>query len=368
MKRLALILMMLVPVGALADAPETATVSGTIVDPGGSPLPGVSVTLSSGRGDKFAITDANGQYRFVGVVPDTYELKAELEGLGEAQANFHAAAGDRKAVDLTLQAAVEGGVVDVTAETPMVDKFNVTAGSTVTSEIGEQTAGTTRTYYGVINALPGVTADAENDDIQQTRPSVNGTHFADQGVYVDGVDTTFAKFGGSRVFLPTTALTEVSMEAGGSSAEYGRYIGSSTNVIVKSGTNRWHADVLWNHQRVDWSADYKDQPSLAERRNRPYPVDWFRRCHGDDRDQGRGQIPPSIVEEVSTINRDACLPGSDEWAGSSDGYEFSMGGPLRRDKFWFFLGASEFDDAYSERLLGGDPYDVSLSPTPASSS
>ena len=99
----------------------------------------------------------------------------------------------------------------------------------------------------MINALPGVTSDAQNDDIQQTRPSVNGTHFADQGVYVDGVDTTFAKFGGSRVFLPTTALTEVSMEAGGSSAEYGRYIGSSTNVIVKSGTNRWHADVLWNH-------------------------------------------------------------------------------------------------------------------------
>ena len=360
MKRLAVILMLLVPASAFADAPETATVSGTIVDPGGSALPGVSVTLSSGRGDKFTVTDENGQYRFVGVVPDTYDLKAELEGLGDAQANFHAAAGDRKSVDLTLQAAVEGGVVDVTAQTPMVDKFNVTAGSTVTSEIGEQTAGTTRTYYGVINALPGVTADAENDDIQQTRPSVNGTHFADQGVYVDGVDTTFAKFGGSRVFLPTTAVTEVSMEAGGSSAEYGRYIGSSTNVIVKSGTNRWHADILWNHQRVDWGAEYKDQPSLAERRNRPYPVDWFKRCHGDERDQGRGAIPPSIVEEVSTINREACLPGSDEWAGSSDGYEFSAGGPLRRDRFWFFVGVSEFDDAYSERLLGGDPYDVSL--------
>ena len=360
MKRLAVVLMLFVPLGAVADAPETATVSGTIVDPGGSALPGVSVTLSSPRGDKFSITDQNGNFRFVGIVPDDYSLKAELQGLGSAQASFHAAAGDRQSVDLTLQAAVEGGIVDVTAETPMVDKFNVTAGTTVTSEIGEQTAGTTRTYYGVINAMPGVTADAENDDIQQTRPAVNGTHFADQGVYVDGVDTTFAKFGGSRVFLPTTAVTEVSMEAGGSSAEYGRYVGSSTNVIVKSGTNRWHTDVLWQHQAVDWGADYQDQPSLAERRTRPYPEDWFRRCHGDSRDDGRGQIPASVIEEVSTINREACLPGSDEWAGSSDGYEFSAGGPIRRDKFWFFLGVSEFDDAYSERLLGGDPYDISL--------
>ena len=360
MKRLAVALMLLVPFGAFADAPETATVSGTIVDPGGSALPGVSITLSSERGDKFAITDENGQFRFVGVVPSDYTLRAELQGLGEANASFHAAAGDRKSIDLTLQAAIEGEVT-VTGETPMVDKFNVTAGSTVTSEIGEQTAGTTRTYYGVINALPGVTADAENDDIQQTRPSVNGTHFADQGVYIDGVDTTFAKFGGSRVFLPTTAVTEVSMEAGGSSAEYGRYIGSSTNVIVKSGTNRWHVDALWQRQAIDWSADYKDQPSLADRQVKPYPADWFRRCHGDERDQGRGLIPGSLVEnEAFTTNREPCLPGSDEWAGASDGYEFSAGGPIRRDKFWFFLGVSEFDDAYSERLIGGDPYDISL--------
>ena len=361
MKRLAVALILLIPVGLFADAPETATVSGTIVDPGGSPLPGVSVTLSSDRGDKFTITDDNGNFRFVGVVPDDYGLLAELQGLGTAQASFHASAGDRQSVDLTLQAAIEGGELTITADTPMVDKFNVTAGTTVTSEIGEQTAGTTRTYYGVINALPGVTSDARNDDIQQTRPSVNGTHFADQGVYIDGVDTTFAKFGGSRVFLPTTAVTEVSMEAGGSSAEYGRYIGSSTNVIVKSGTNRWHTDALWQRQALKWSADYEDQPSLTERQNKPYPTDWFQRCHGDDRDAGRGLIPSGTdSSEVFTTNRQPCLPGTDEWAGASNGYEFSTGGPIRRDKFWFFVGLSEFDDAFSERLLGGDPYDVSL--------
>ena len=75
-------------------------------------------------------------------------------------------------------------------------------------------AGTTRSYYGVINMLPGVTSDSDNRDIQEMRPSVNGGHFADQGVYIDGVDTTFARLGGSRVILPTTATTEVTMEAG----------------------------------------------------------------------------------------------------------------------------------------------------------
>ena len=49
MKRLAFVLMVFVPLAVLADAPETATVSGQIVDPGGSPLPGVTMTLSSPR-------------------------------------------------------------------------------------------------------------------------------------------------------------------------------------------------------------------------------------------------------------------------------------------------------------------------------
>ena len=357
MKRLFLAaLLVLLPVCVLADAPETATISGHIVDPGGSPLPGVSVTLSGERGDKFGITDENGAYRFVAVVPGDYTLSASLEGLGEASADIRAVAGERKSLDVTLQASIEGEVT-VTAETPMVDKFNVTAGTTVSGEIGEQIGGTTRTYYGIINALPGVTADAENDDIQQTRPAVNGAHFADQGVFIDGVDTTFAKFGGSRVRVPTTALTEVSMEAGGSSAEYGRYVGSATNVIVKSGTNRWHADTLWNHQRVDWGADYKDQPSLTERTNKPYPADWFQRCHGDERDAGRGLIPGGTD---GSRELEPCRPGGSEWAGASDGFELSLGGPIKRDKFWFYAGYSEFDDAYADRLIGGDPYDISL--------
>ncbi len=358
MKRLlSATLLVLLPVSLMADAPENTTIGGQVTDPGGSPLPGVSVTLGGDRGERFTVTDENGSYRFVGVAPGDYTLKAELEGLGEGSATVRAVAGERKAIDVTLQAAVEGGEVTVTGEAPMVDKFNVSAGATVSGEIGEQIGGTTRTYYGIINALPGVTSDAQNDDIQQTRPSVNGAHFADQGVFIDGVDTTFAKFGGSRVRVPTTALTEVSMEAGGSSAEYGRYVGSSTNVIVKSGTNRWHGDALWNHQRVDWGADYKDQPSLTERTNKPYPADWFQRCHGDERDAGRGLIPGGTD---GSRELEPCQPGGSEWAGASDGFELSMGGPLRRDKAWFYTGYSEFDDAYSERLIGGDPFDISL--------
>jgi len=109
-------LLLLLPVGALADAPETATISGQIVDPGGSPLPGVSVTLSGERGDKFGITDENGNYRFVGVTPGDYSLTASLEGLGEAAAQATIAETSRAfAASFAQTMAVSGAVSGVAA-------------------------------------------------------------------------------------------------------------------------------------------------------------------------------------------------------------------------------------------------------------
>ena len=91
--------------------------------------------------------------------------------------------------------------------------------------------------------MPGVTNEDENTDLSSTRPNINGATWADSTVYIDGVDTTFSRYGGTRVFLPSSATTEVSLESGGLGADYGRTVGSATNVIVKSGTNNFHGDV-----------------------------------------------------------------------------------------------------------------------------
>ncbi|MEE2777232.1 MAG: TonB-dependent receptor [Acidobacteriota bacterium] len=346
----------LVAVPGWADAPDTGTVTGTVSDPSGAGLPGVNITISSDRGEKFTVSGNGGVYRFALLVPSAYNLEAELEGLGNASQAVNVTAGGRHNVDLTLEAATEE-TITVTSEAAMVDKFNVTAGTTISAAVGKEMAPAHRgTYYSLVNALPGVTGDQRNEDLGPIRRTANGTHFADQSVYIDGVDTTFAKFGGSRVHLPTTALTEVSMEGAGSAAEYGRYVGTSTNVIVKSGTNQFHFDALYQRQDVDWSADYTEKPELPERQGNPYPEDWFKRCHGDSRDDGRS-VRPGAYQRPDQV---ACLPGGDEWAGFSKGWEMSLGGPIKRDKAWFFIGHSDFGDNYRDRLLSGDPYDQSL--------
>ncbi|REJ85860.1 MAG: hypothetical protein DWQ36_15675 [Acidobacteria bacterium] len=310
------------------DGQETGVISGTITSPSGEALPGVQVTINGGRGDQVTVTDEIGAYRFALLQPGQYAVRADLEGFQSAETTAQVTGGGKAQVDLTLGMATSE-TITVTSEAPMVDKFNVTAGATVTSEIGEQTAGSTRTYYGVINTLPGVTNDADNQDIQQTRPSVNGAHWADNNVFIDGVDTSFARFGGSRVFIPTTATTEVTMEAGGSSAEYGRSAGSTTNVIVKAGTNSFHGDFLIQRQEVDWGSDYDSHIELTQREDFPKPANFFERT--------------SFEEE-----------------GTSTGYEASLGGPLARDKAWFFVSWSDFSTNDLDKALNGDPVDVSL--------
>ncbi|MDX1382034.1 MAG: carboxypeptidase-like regulatory domain-containing protein, partial [Thermoanaerobaculia bacterium] len=122
-----------------ADAPETGTVSGTVTDPSGTGLPGVSVTISGARGEKFTQTDGEGQYRFVLLVPGDYTITAELEGVGRAENAVVVAAGKRASIDMTL-ALAEEETITVTSEAPMVDKFNVTAGTTISADVGKEMA------------------------------------------------------------------------------------------------------------------------------------------------------------------------------------------------------------------------------------
>ncbi len=310
-----------------ADGAETGVVSGTITDPGGAPLPGVSVLLAGDRGENNAITGADGGFRFALVQPGSYILTAELEGLGKAQSDVNVTAGKRQNLTLALQAETSE-TITVTSEAPMVDKFNVSAGQTLNAEVGTEITGENRTYYGVINFMPGVTNDDENADLSSSRPNINGATWADSTVYIDGVDTTFARYGGSRVFLPSSATTEVTLESGGLSADYGRTVGSATNVVVKSGTNKYHGEAVYGRTEESWNDEFDSHPEIAQRQTNPQPADFFKRTE---------------LEKEAEDNQ----------------YEIAIGGPFKRDKAWFFLSANDLNSNRTGKTINGDAVDES---------
>lgn len=320
--------LVLCPASAFADGQETGVIEVSVTDASGSPLPGATVTITGPRGDQTQITDETGSFRLALLPPGDYSATATLEGMEGSKKSGRLSAGGKLEFNLRMSMGTSE-TITVTSEAPMVDKFNVSAGATVTAEIGEQAAGSTRTYYGVVNMLPGVTNDADNQDIQQMRPSVNGAHFADNAVFVDGVDTTFTRLGGSRIILPTTATSEVTLEGGGAGAEYGRVVGSSTNVIVKSGTNRFHGDLLFQYQDMDWNAEYDEHIELEQRVNGPRPRDFFLRT-------------------------------PEELDGTDESFEATLGGPIKRDKAWFFVGYSSINTFNLDKALDGDLIDTSI--------
>ncbi|HVS63097.1 MAG TPA: TonB-dependent receptor, partial [Thermoanaerobaculia bacterium] len=324
---ISVLLLGLVAGGALADGPETGVVSGTVTDTSGAPLPGAGVTITGGRGEKFTQTEEDGSYRFALLVPGSYVVKASLEGMGEAEQAVQVTAGQRFQANLSLKLAT-AETITVTSEAPLVDKFNVGVGATMQSQVGVEVTGENRSYYGVVNFMPGVTNDDENVDLSSTRPNINGSTWADSTVYIDGVDTTFARYGGSRVFLPSSATTEVSLESGGLSADYGRTVGSATNVIVKSGTNVFHGQALVGLTEEKWNGEYDLRPELQQRQTNQRPADFFKRT-------------------------------SEEKENDDTQYEVSLGGPLKRDKAWFFLSANEINTNHTGKTVNGDFVDES---------
>ena len=95
---------------------QTGTVEGRIVDQQGAVLPGVAVTLTGPRGSQTAVTDPDGHFRFVGVTPATYSLKAELTGFAtETQPEVLVGIGKTVLAEFTMKVSGVSESVEVTA-------------------------------------------------------------------------------------------------------------------------------------------------------------------------------------------------------------------------------------------------------------
>ncbi len=244
-------------VGPLAaDGPSVGTIDGRVVDAQGDGLPGVTVTLSSDRGEQSTGTDADGAYRFTLLQASSYKITATLEGMGSSEGVVGLTTGQRQTYDLSLGATSES--IIVTAESALVDKYQVGAVSALEADVAEQLSFKGRNYQASIEALPGVVHDFRSRFQGDFGFMLNGGEQGETAGFIDGVDTSFARHGGSpRTMLPTTSLEEVSLQDAGFGVEYGRVSAGVTNAVVKSGTNTFHGQFLYIPQNQDWRAPYE---------------------------------------------------------------------------------------------------------------
>jgi len=145
-----------------SQSKETGAIVGTIADDEGTPLPGVTVTLTSPAlmGEKSIITDVEGQYRFPALRPGLYAVKASLPGFTTViREEIRLTTTVRLTVDMTLRVSTIEEEVTVIAESPTVDvKTSETSSVTLSDEM-LRAMPTSQFVTGIVNLAPGVTSE-----------------------------------------------------------------------------------------------------------------------------------------------------------------------------------------------------------------
>ncbi|HSN88018.1 MAG TPA: TonB-dependent receptor, partial [Thermoanaerobaculia bacterium] len=249
---LALLLMM---AGAVS-AQTTGSVSGLVRGGDGSPLPGVTVTVSGPLlpAGKSTVTDEAGAWSILRLPPGNYTVLADLSGLGSAKREAVVALDRDTQVELTLNPTVSDEIT-VEAAIPVIDVKSSEVQVNYTSQTIESLP-IARTYTGIFQLAPGVAENGVADN-RRSSPNAGGSRM-DNLYLVDGINITNPHYGDILPDITELDIAEVSIKRGGITAEFGRTGGMVVNAITKSGTNEFNGEIRAEYQPADFVSDNKN--------------------------------------------------------------------------------------------------------------
>ena len=278
---------------------RSGAIEGAVKDSSGAILPGATVEARSPSlvGVQTAISDGQGNYRFPALTPGVYEITATLQGFTPAKvAQVRLSLGQVLRIDLALGIASLSETVQVTAESPLIDVKQNAAASTISAELIERLP-KARDFTDLIKTAPGT---------QQERKSgiqIDGAGGSEHRYVIDGLDTTGIRTGVSGQEMPTDFIEEVQVKSSGYNAEFRATTGGVISAITKSGSNQFHG-----------GAGYYYRSSAFNEQNRPTL-----------------RLNPADQSKAETF-----LAPEDEYSRQEPTFE--LGGPLIRNRMWFYTG------------------------------
>lgn len=230
---------------------------GTITDPSGGIVPGTSVTLTNlGTSEqKATTTDSNGGYQFLSLLPGTYRVEIEKNGFKKiVRQPIDIQVQTATRVDATLQVGDVQQTVNVTAETPLLQTQTASLGSTVEGRLVQEMPLNGRNIMNLVALAPGVVPQGTslttvvNNQSGFTNPAgwnnyqIGGAIAGANGSYLDGVPLNIIGNNPSwSAFVPTQdAIQEFKVETNDVDPAFGRFAGGIISFSTKSGTNAFH--------------------------------------------------------------------------------------------------------------------------------
>jgi hypothetical protein len=289
-------------VAPLVAQTTTGRLIGTVVDDAGEFLSGVSVTVTSPSligGAQSKSTDDAGTFSFIGIAPGEYTVRAEQSGfVPQERTRVKVSLGHTVSLTIAMPQGSFSGEIEVVDETPVVDPTQVGSGQVFDGSYMQDSAigSVNRTYYSIVTQTAGVAGGGAWGGIPQ--PRVFGSTIGENAYFIDGMDITDPSRATTGVTLNFDAIDEIQLQTGGFEAEYGRATGGIINLVTRSGGNRFSGTI---------DVRYRDE-SFQE--------------SGDRFD----------TAELDT---------------SFEQYSFTLGGPILRDRLWFFTSYEWTSDAFT---------------------
>jgi hypothetical protein len=238
---LALAGVLILPASARAQV-TTGTVSGRITDAQGAAVPGVAMEAVS-RETGFSRTDtsdASGSYRLAALPPGTYEVKGSLSGFRPYdRPGVAVQVATTTALDVRLAVAELNERVTVTAVTPLISTKSSSIGEVVDLNRIQGLPLNGRQFANLAAMVPGVGLGFHSDVSKsaQYAPQISGGNGRNVNYIVDGGDNNDDTVGGLLQMFPLEAIQEFKLVTQRFDAQYGRSNGSVLNVVTRSGTN-----------------------------------------------------------------------------------------------------------------------------------
>ncbi len=281
---------------------------GTVRDAAGAGIPGATIAVRNltTNQTRNVTSEADGSYRATALAVGDYEVKAQGTGFAPYfNPKVTVALGRSTTLDLSLTTGDVNAQVTVTDSPPALDAAQTAVTTSIDPERIEELPVNSRNYLQFTLLAPGVAPS--NQQNSGGSNATSGAPLADSGftfgglrprsnsISIDGLDNTDETTGAARVALSPEIVREFQIVNNGQSAEFGGAAGGAINVVTRVGQNQFHGDAFtfFQNERFNAREPFSDPPPASRLR--------FRR------------VQPGVA----------------------------LGGPLKRDKFFFYVAAEQ---------------------------
>jgi Carboxypeptidase regulatory-like domain/TonB-dependent Receptor Plug Domain len=255
MTRVTVLLVCILAVASSGLAQQgTSELRGRAVDQQGAAMPGVPIVITNQDNGQFRETTsgADGAFLMSGMVPGTYEVRAELAGFKKYQTrDVRLEVGRSTLLEIKLELGTIEESVTVTGEAPLVDTSSKAIGGNVSAREFVDLPSFNRNFTGYLALVPGVVSSVSATTFGADSISVAGQNVRNVNYTMDGSNNNDAfngGNGGSQARVPVEAVQEFQLLTSQFDAEFGMASGGVVNSVSKQGTNQFRGSAFMFYQ------------------------------------------------------------------------------------------------------------------------